>query len=180
MERKPESRPEILIDSSRIAARITELGQEICAQYGGAGDKSDPLVVVGVLKGSFLFMADLVRAIDLPVHCEFLGVSSYVGTRSSGAVQITQDLRADIEGKNVLLVEDIVDTGLTLEYLRRTLEARNPARLSVVSLLDKPSRRQVPVTVDLVGFEIPDLFVVGYGLDLDQLWRNLPYIGVFR
>ncbi|MEZ4240168.1 MAG: hypoxanthine phosphoribosyltransferase [Myxococcota bacterium] len=167
--------PKVLIDAERIAARVRELGAELRA----ACPADAQLVVVGVLKGSFLFMADLVRAIDGPLSCEFLGVSSYVGTESSGAVQITQDLRADVSGRHVLLVEDIVDTGLTLEYLRRTIQARNPASLRVVALLDKPSRRQVQVEVDLVGFEIPDLFVVGYGLDLDQLYRNLPYIGVF-
>lgn len=179
MTQTPKISPEILIDMDQIAARIRALGEEI-QRWNGERTDSKPLVVVGVLKGSFLFMADLVRAIEAPLHCEFLGVSSYVGTHSSGAVQITQDLRADIEGCHVLLVEDIVDTGLTLEYLRRTLEARNPASLKVVALLDKPSRRKVDVKVDLIGFEIPDLFVVGYGLDLDQLWRNLPYIGVFR
>jgi hypoxanthine phosphoribosyltransferase len=171
-----ERTPEILYDAPQITARIAELGQQIRQWYPG----TEPIVAVGVLKGSFMFMADLVRALPGPVHCEFLGVSSYVGTHSSGAVQITQDLRADISGRHVLLIEDIVDTGLTLEYLRRTLEARHPKSLKVVALLDKPSRRQVPVQVDLVGFEIPDLFVIGYGLDLDQLWRNLPYIGVFR
>lgn len=175
MEQTPRM-PEVLYDARQIASRITELGQEIRRWYPGP----EPIVAVGVLKGSFMFMADLVRALEGPVHCEFLGVSSYQGTHSSGAVQITQDLRADISGRHVLLIEDIVDTGLTLEYLRRTLEARHPASLKVVALLDKPSRRQVQVQVDLVGFEIPDLFVIGYGLDLDQLWRNLPYIGVFR
>lgn len=168
--------PEVLIDAERIAARVQELGREIRAEYPADAT----LTVVGVLKGSFVFMADLVRAVEGPVVCEFLGVSSYVGTRSSGAVQITQDLRVDVAGKHVLLVEDIADTGLTLDYLLRTLTARQPASLRVVALLDKPSRRKVEVKVDHLGFEIPDLFVVGYGLDLDQLYRNLPYIGVFR
>lgn len=171
-----EREPEVLIDAERIAARMKELGAQVRSWYPPGAT----ITVVGVLKGSFLFMADLVRTIDGPVVCEFLGVSSYVGTQSSGAVQITQDLRADIAGKHVLIVEDIVDTGLTLDYLQRTLGARNPASLRVAALLDKPSRRKVEVSVDLVGFEIPDLFVVGYGLDLDQLYRNLPYIGVFR
>ena len=167
---------EVLIDAQRLAARNAELGAVVRSWF--PADRT--ITVVGVLKGSFLFMADLVRQVDGPVECEFLGVSSYVGTRSSGAVQITQDLRIDLAGRDVVLVEDIVDTGLTLDYLLRALAARNPASLRVVSLLDKPSRRQVPVPVDLVGFEIPDLFVVGYGLDLDQRFRNLPYIGVFR
>jgi hypoxanthine phosphoribosyltransferase len=167
---------ETLIDADRISARIAELGPEIRAWY----PPGVTITAVGILKGSFVFMADLVRALDGPVAVEFLGVSSYIGTDSSGAVQITQDLRSEVAGRHVLLIEDIVDTGLTLQYLRRTMEARDPASLRVVALLDKPSRRQVEVAVDLVGFEIPDLFVVGYGLDLDQLYRNLPYIGVFR
>ena len=169
-----ETKLDVLIDEARIAARVRELGAEIRAAYG----PDAVITVVGVLKGSFLFMADLVRAIPGPVTCEFLGVSSYVGTQSSGAVQITQDLRTDISGHHVLIVEDIVDTGLTLDYLLRILAARNPARLDVVALLDKPSRRKVDVPVDWIGFEIEDLFVVGYGLDLDQLYRNVPYIGV--
>lgn len=167
---------EVLIDADRIARRMPELGATVRGWF--PADRT--VTVVGVLKGSFLFMADLVRHVPGPVECEFLGVSSYVGTRSSGAVQITQDLRIDVAGRDVVLVEDIVDTGLTLDYLLRTLSARQPASLRVVSLLDKPSRRKVEVPVDLVGFEIPDLFVVGYGLDLDQKFRNLPYIGVFR
>ena len=170
------SEPEVLIDADRIAQRVAELGETLRASYGPDAE----ITVVGVLKGSFLFMADLVRCLPGPVVCEFLGVSSYVGTKSSGAVQITQDLRADIADRHVLLVEDIVDTGLTLDYLRRTLAARHPKSLKVVALLDKPSRRTVEVEVDHVGFEIPDLFVVGYGLDLDQHYRNLPFIGVFR
>jgi hypoxanthine phosphoribosyltransferase len=167
--------PEVYISAERISARVKELGAELRRRHG----PDETLVVVGVLKGSFMFMADLVRALNGPVRCEFLGVSSYVGTESSGAVRITQDLTAEIEGQHVVLVEDIVDTGLTLDYLRRMLATRHPASLQVVALLDKPSRRAVEVEVDLVGFEIPDLFVVGYGLDLDQLYRNLPFIGMF-
>ncbi len=166
---------EVMIDAERIAHRVKEIGQSLRAAH----DPDTVLHVVGVLKGSFLFMADLVRAVDGPVVCDFLGVASYEGTRSTGAVQLTHDLRADISGKHVVLVEDIVDTGLTLDYLMRTLEARSPASLTVVSLLDKAERRQLEVRVDHVGFSIPDAFVVGYGLDLDQLYRNLPYIGVF-
>jgi len=166
---------EVMIDADRIAARVLELGAAIRADHG----PDTPLHVVGVLKGSFLFMADLVRAIDGPVVCDFLGVASYEGTKSTGAVQLTHDLRTDVTGKHVILVEDIVDTGLTLHYLVRNMEARGPASLTVVSLLDKPERRQVDVDVDHIGFTIPDAFVVGYGLDLDQLYRNLPYIGVF-
>ena len=167
---------ETLIPAADVAARVAELGPQIRAWYPPGAT----LTVVGGLKGSFMVLADLVRALDGAVEVEFLGVSSYVGESSSGAVQITQDLRVDVSDKHVLLVEDIVDTGLTLDYLRRTVAARNPASVRVVALLDKPSRRKVHVVVDLVGFEIPDLFVVGYGLDLDQLYRNLPYIGVLR
>jgi hypoxanthine phosphoribosyltransferase len=166
---------EVLIDADRIAARVKELGAQIRQQAG----PDTALLVVGVLKGSFLFMADLVRAIDGPVRCDFLGVASYEGTSSTGAVQLTHDLRTDIAGEHVILVEDIVDTGLTLDYLLRNLHARGPASLKVVALLDKPERRQVTVPVDMVGFAIPDAFVIGYGLDLDQLYRNLPFIGVF-
>ncbi len=153
--------------------------KEVGAALRAAHAADTPLHVVGVLKGSFLFMADLVRAIDGPVTVDFLGVASYEGTRSTGAVQLTHDLRSDIAGKHVVVVEDIVDTGLTLDYLLRNLQSREPASLTVVALLDKPERRKVEVKVDYVGFTIPDAFVVGYGLDLDQLYRNLPYIGVF-
>jgi hypoxanthine phosphoribosyltransferase len=166
---------EVLIDADRIAARVKEVGAALRAAHAA----DTPLHVVGVLKGSFLFMADLVRAIDGPVTVDFLGVASYEGTRSTGAVQLTHDLRSDIAGKHVVVVEDIVDTGLTLDYLLRNLQSREPASLTVVALLDKPERRKVEVKVDYVGFTIPDAFVVGYGLDLDQLYRNLPYIGVF-
>ncbi|HHO49608.1 MAG TPA: hypoxanthine phosphoribosyltransferase [Deltaproteobacteria bacterium] len=167
---------QVLFDPAQIATRVRQMGAEIQGWY----DPGEAIMVVGVLKGSFVFMADLVRALDGPINCEFLGVSSYVGTHSSGAVQITQDLRADIADKHVLIVEDIVDTGLTLDYLRRTLMARNPASLRVVALLDKPSRRKIEVEVDLVGFTIEDLFVVGFGLDLDQRYRNLPYVAVLQ
>jgi hypoxanthine phosphoribosyltransferase len=175
MAQRDVSELAVLIDAERIAVRVRELGAEVRGWFNA----DEPILVVGVLKGSFLFMADLVRAIDGPVVCEFLGVSSYEGTESTGAVRLTHDLRVDIAGRHVVLVEDIVDTGLTLDYLLRTLRARGPASLRVVALLDKPDRRRVPVTVDRVGFTIPDAFVVGYGLDLDQLHRNIPYIGVF-
>ena len=127
-----------------------------------------------------MFMADLVRAIDLDIRCEFLGVASYEGTQSTGEVAITKDLNRSIEGCHCLVVEDIVDTGLTLAYLQETLRLRQPASLAVAALLDKPSRRKVPVGVDYVGFEIPDAFVVGYGLDFDQRFRNLPYVAVYH
>jgi len=169
------ARLEPMIEADRLATRVAELGAQIRSEHPDA-----TLTMVGVLKGSVIFLADLVRHIDGPVEVEFLGVSSYHGTASTGTVQITQDLRADIAGKHVIVVEDIVDTGLTLHYLLRILGARRPASLRVATLLDKPSRRQVDVVADYIGFEIPDAFVVGYGLDLDQLYRNLPHIAVYH
>lgn len=169
------ARLEPLIDAETLHARIVEMGREIRADHPEV-----TLTCIGVLKGAIPFMGDLLRAIEGPVSCEYLGVSSYHGTRSSGAVRITHDLQADIEGKHCLLIEDIVDTGLTLSWLVRNLQARHPASLSIVTLLDKPSRRQIEVPVDYVGFQIPDAFVVGYGLDLDQLYRNLPYVAVYH
>ena len=164
-----------LIDTDSLQERIQELGARIRADHGDA-----PITCIGVLKGSFLFMADLVRAIGGPVRCEFLGVSSYQGgTRSSGVVRITHDLRQPVEGQHCLLVEDIIDTGLTMDYLLRMLQVRNPASLKVASLLDKPSNREIEVPVDYVGFTIPDEFVVGYGLDFNELYRNLPHIAVY-
>jgi len=165
-----------LIDEKSLQLRIKELGAQLREDYG-----DQPVTCIGVLKGSFLFMADLIRAIDGPVRCEFLGVSSYQGgTRSTGVVRITQDLKQSIEGQHCLLIEDIVDTGLTMEYLLRMLKLREPASLKVASLLDKPSNRQVEVDIDYVGFTIPDEFVVGYGLDLQGFYRNLPYIAVYH
>lgn len=165
----------VLISEERIRERIAELAVEIRAELG-----EQPITCIGVLKGSFVFMADLVRALGGPVRCEFLGVSSYHGgTHSSGVVRITQDLRHSIEGQHCMLVEDIVDTGLTLDYLRDFLGGRRPASLRTVALLDKSARREVEVQADFVGFRIPDEFVVGYGLDLGELYRNLPFIGVY-
>ena len=165
---------ETLISAEQIAARVTELGAELDAIYG-----DEPVLALGVLKGSILFMSDLIRAMQGDVRCAFLGVSSYHGTNSTGEVRITHDLTASIEGKHVLVVEDIVDTGLTLSYLRNLLEMRKPKTLRIVTLLDKPSRRTTEVRVEHVGFSIPDAFVIGYGLDLDQRYRNLPYIGIY-
>ncbi len=165
-----------LIDEKQLAERITAMGAEIRASFG----EQTPIVMIGVLKGSILFMSDLARAIPGPVEMEFLGVSSYEGTKSTGVVRISHDLRASIEGKHCLIVEDIVDTGLTLQYLRETLDIRSPASLKVASLLDKAARRKVQVEVDFVGFSIPDAFVVGYGLDLDERYRNLPYVGIYE
>jgi hypoxanthine phosphoribosyltransferase len=165
-----------LFTEDAIAARIAELGQQIRAEAGDA-----PVTLVAVLKGSFMFLADLARAIPGEVRVEFLGVASYHGgTQSSGVVQITHDLRRPIDGQHVIVVEDIVDTGATIDYLLRMLAVRGPASLRVASLLDKPGNREVPVDVDYVGFTIPNVFVIGYGLDLGELYRNLPYVAVYE
>ncbi|MFT5683634.1 MAG: hypoxanthine phosphoribosyltransferase [Myxococcota bacterium] len=171
-----DNRLSTLISEEAIQARITELGAQIREDFGG-----ETITCIGVLKGSFLFMADLVRKIGGDVRCEFLGVSSYHGgTRSTGVVQITQDLRFPIEGQHCLIIEDIIDTGLTLDYLHRMLSVRGPKTLKTVTLLDKPARREVSLTPDYAGFTIPDEFVVGFGLDLGELYRNLPYIAVYH
>jgi hypoxanthine phosphoribosyltransferase len=164
-----------LISQEQIQARVAELGAQIRAEFG-----DEPVTLVAVLKGSFLFVADLVRAIPGEVRVEFLGVASYHGgTSSTGVVQLTLDLRHGIEDQNVILVEDIVDTGLTIDYLVRMLKVRGPRALRVATLLDKPDNREVEVKLDYVGFTIPDEFVVGYGLDLGELYRNLPYVAVY-
>jgi len=163
-----------LISASAIATRVAELGREIDERMPPGA-----LTVVGVLRGAFVFMADLVRVIPRAMTCDFLGVRSYGdATVSSGVVEITSDLGTAISGRHVLLIEDIADTGLTLKYLLDVLAARGPASLRTCALLSKPSRRLIDVPVDFVGFEVPDVFVVGYGLDAGQLYRNLPYIGV--
>ena len=170
-----QDRLRALIPEDRLQARIRELGAQIRADYGDR-----PITCVGVLKGSFIFMADLVRAIGGDLRCEFLGVSSYHGgTRSTGVVRITEDLKNPVEGQDVLIIEDIIDTGLTLDYLLRSLDVRGPASVKVCCLLDKPAHREVELVADYVGFSIPDEFVVGYGLDLGELYRNLPYIAVY-
>ncbi len=163
-----QPRLETLLSAEMIAARVAEMGAQISADYGDR-----PLVLVGVLKGSFLFMADLIRHIRCPLRVEFIGTKSYAGTSTSGEVQLTKDLDKPIEGEDVLLVEDIVDTGLTLNYLRQMLAQRGPASLRTVAFLDKPSRRRIEVQADYVGFRIEDRFVVGYGLDFEQRYRNL-------
>lgn len=168
-------RIEPMIDEKRIAARIAQLGQDIRHSFG-----NEPIICIAVLKGSFIFLADLVRAIPGDVRCEFLGVSSYHGTETTGVVRITHDLHSNVESKHVLIVEDIVDTGLTLDFLLRNIAIRGPRTLKVVSFLDKPSRRKAHVPVDFVGFTIPDEFVVGYGLDFDERFRGLPYVGIYR
>ncbi|MEZ4402637.1 MAG: hypoxanthine phosphoribosyltransferase [Kofleriaceae bacterium] len=166
-----------LISAAALAARVAELGAAITADYRAAG-VGDDVVVLGVLKGSVLFMADLVRQIALPVTLDFIGVASYGdATESSGVVQITQDLTRPIAGKHVLVVEDIVDTGHTLTYLLANLRTRGPASVKLCSLLHKPERSEREVAIDYLGFTIPNKFVVGYGLDVSQRYRNLPYLG---
>ncbi len=160
-----------------IAQRVAQIGAEITAQVS----TTRPLVVVCVLKGSVIFFADLVRHLNVPTNLVFLGVSSYAGaTESSGAVRLTHDLTLDIAGRDVLIVEDIVDTGLTMSYLLETLRARGPKSLRVCTLLHKPARKRVDVPLDFVGFTIDDVFVVGYGLDYDERYRNLPFIGTMQ
>lgn len=163
-----------LISAEAIATRVAELGQQITEDYR---DKPD-VVVIGVLKGSVIFMADLVRHIALPVKLDFMGISSYGdATVSSGVVQITQDVSKPLEGKHVIVVEDIVDTGHTVHYLLENLATRRPASIKLAALLHKPERQERQVHIDYLGFTIPNKFVVGYGLDVAQLYRNLPYIG---
>lgn len=166
-----------MISAKTIAARIEELAREIHAEFRG----TDRLVVVGLLRGSFVFIADIVRELDLPVEVDFIEASSYGDAmESSREVRILKDLRAGIEGQDVLLVEDIVDTGHTLTHVVRLLKSRKPRKLKTIALLDKPSRREVDVKADWTGFEIPDEFVVGYGIDYAQRNRNLGYIGKVR
>jgi hypoxanthine phosphoribosyltransferase len=167
---------EILIEEAALQERIAVLGAEVTRDYRGRD-----LFLVGVLKGAIFFMADLMRRIEVPCEVDFMAISSYgAGVDSSGVVRILKDLDATIEGRNVLIVEDIVDSGLTLSYLMRNLEARSPASLEVCALLTKPERRTNEVDCRYVGFEIPNRFVVGYGLDFAERYRNLPYIGVLR
>jgi hypoxanthine phosphoribosyltransferase len=167
---------EILIDEPALQTRIAELGVEITEDYRGR----DPLLV-GVLKGAVFFMADLMRQIDIPCEVDFMAISSYGDSiDSSGVVRILKDLDVPIEDRNVLVVEDIIDSGLTLSYLLRNLEARNPASLEICTLLTKPERRVERVACRYVGFEIPNRFVIGYGLDFAERYRNLPFIGVLR
>jgi hypoxanthine phosphoribosyltransferase len=166
---------EVLIPRDAIARRVAELAREIRADAG----PDTPVHLVAVLKGAFIFLADLLRAFEGPVTCDFLAVSSYGGgTSSSGQVRLTKDLDHPLEGRDVVLVEDIADTGLTLSYIQEMLRNRAPRTLRTACLLSKPSRRQIEVPVEYIGFEIPDRFVIGYGLDVDERYRNLPDIGV--
>ena len=165
---------EVLIDAERLQDRIDQLGAEISSDYDGRD-----LLLVGVLKGAVFFMADLMRRLTVPCEIDFMAISSYgASTDSSGVVRILKDLDINIEGRHVLIVEDIIDSGLTLSYLVRTLEAREPAGLEVCALMTKPERREIDVDVRYVGFEIPNRFVIGYGLDFAERYRNLPYVGV--
>ncbi len=162
----------VLIDADELAARVRELGRQLSEDYA----RREP-ILIGVLTGAVVFLADLMRAMDVPVRFDFMGVSSYGhASHPSGIVKITADLSVSIEGRDVVLVEDIIDTGRTIDYLRRNLETRRPRSLRICTLLDKIERRQVPVDLDYVGFTIPNEFVVGYGLDHAGLYRNLPYL----
>ena len=165
---------EVLIEEAALKARIVELGEDISTFYEGRD-----LLLIGVLKGAVFFMADLMRHLTVPCEVDFMAISSYgAATDSSGVVRILKDLDINIEGRHVLVVEDIIDSGLTLSYLIRTLESREPASLEVVALMTKPGRREIDVPVRWTGFEIPNRFVIGYGLDFAEKYRNLPYVGV--
>jgi hypoxanthine phosphoribosyltransferase len=165
---------EVLIEPDALSARVAELGAEISADYTGRD-----LLLIGVLKGAVFFMADLMRKLTIPCEVDFMAISSYgASTDSSGVVRILKDLDINIEGRHVLVVEDIIDSGLTLSYLMRNLESREPATLEICALLTKPDRREIDVPVRYVGFEIPNRFVIGYGLDFGERYRNLPYVAV--
>jgi hypoxanthine phosphoribosyltransferase len=167
---------QVLIDEDALQSRIRELGREVSEDYSGRD-----LLLIGVLKGAVFFMADLMRQLSVTCEVDFMAISSYGdATDSSGVVRILKDLDINIENRDVLVVEDIIDSGLTLSYLMRNLEAREPASLEVCALLTKPSRREIDVPVRYVGFEIPNRFVIGYGLDFAERYRNLPYVAVLR
>lgn len=167
----------ILITRDELQARIAELGAELSRDYAG-----QDLLLVCILKGGVLFLTDLIRAVSIPHAIDFMAISSYGGMRleSSGVVRILMDLNSNIENRNVLIVEDIVDTGRTLQYIIENLKTRNPASLKICTLLNKPSRREVPVRLDYVGFDVPNEFVVGYGLDYNEIYRNLSFVGVLK
>ena len=166
----------ILYDEATIAAKVHEIGSQITKDYAG----KEPFLI-GVLKGCFVFMSDLAKEIDLYCDIDFMAVSSYgSGTSTTGAVQIKKDLSRDIEGRDVIIIEDILDSGVTLSYLTKYLENRNPASIKICTLMDKPARRRTDIKADYAGFVCPDEFVVGYGLDYDEKYRNLPFIGVLK
>jgi len=165
---------EVLVDEVTLRNRVAELGEEVSRDYQGRD-----LLLIGVLKGAVFFMADLMRHLTVPCEVDFMAISSYrAATDSSGLVRVLKDLDINIEGRNVLVVEDIIDSGLTLSYLMRNLESREPASLEICALLTKPERREIDVPVRWIGFEIPNKFVIGYGLDFAERYRNLPYVGV--
>jgi len=167
---------EILYSEELLRSRVRALGEKITADYSGKD-----LIVIGLLKGSFIFLSDLTRCMDLDCDIEFMVVSSYgSSTTSSGNIKINLDLRADLTGKHVLIVEDILDTGATLFFIRNLIRLRGPESVKICTLLDKPARRKADICADYVGFEVPDKFIIGYGLDYGEKYRNLPYIGVLR
>ena len=166
---------DVLISETKIEKRLDELAKQIMKDYG-----EEDLLFIGVLKGAAIFMVELAKRIKNNVEFEFIQARSYEGTESTGKVEITQDLTGKIDGKNVIIIEDIIDTGRTLEYLMRYLTFHNPKTIKLCTLLSKPSRRVVELQVDYIGFSIPDEFVIGYGLDYNQKYRNLPYIGVMK
>jgi hypoxanthine phosphoribosyltransferase len=167
---------EVIVTEEQITKRLDDLASEITSDYAG-----EHLLFIGVLKGAFILMADLVRRVELPTSVDFMACTSYgSGTRSSGTVRILKDLDVDISGQHVLLVEDVVDSGLTLDYLLKNLRSRRPASIEVLAFLDKPSRRRVEIPIRYLGFEVPDVFVVGYGLDYAQRYRNLPFVGTLK
>ncbi len=165
----------VFFTEEAIAEKVAALGAQISKDFEG----KDP-IFVGVLKGCFVFMADLMRHVTIPCSVDFMAVSSYRGTTSTGAVEIQKDLKENIEGRHIIMVEDILDSGLTLSYLKNHLEGRKPASFTIATLMDKPSRRKAPVYAQYSCFEVPDAFVVGYGLDYNERYRNLPYIGVLK
>ena len=165
----------VLISAEEIQRKVSEMGRQISADYAG----KEP-VFVGVLKGCFIFMSDLMRNVDINCTMDFMAVSSYSGTSTTGAVKINKDLSEDIEGRDVIIVEDILDSGITLSYLKGYLLNRKPASIRIATLMDKPARRRADVYADYSCFEVPDAFVVGYGLDYNEKYRNLPYIGVLK
>ena len=165
----------VLISAEELEAHVAEIGAQISRDFEG----KDP-IFIGVLKGCFIFMADLMRHVSIKCSMDFMAVSSYSGTTSTGAVKINKDLSEDIEGRHIIIVEDILDSGITLNYLKNFLMVRRPASISIATLMDKPARRKADVYADYSCFEIPDAFVVGYGLDYNERYRNLPYIGVLK
>ena len=172
---------EILFADTEIRARVAEIGEALTDKYSEIADSGESVIMVSVLRGAAIFMADLARATEIPLEMDYMAVSSYgAGVKSSGVVKIVKDLTSGIEGKHVIVVEDILDSGLTLQFLLENLQARNPASVEVVTLLRKRTREQVHIDCAHVGFECPDEFIVGYGLDYAERYRNLPYIGILK